>query len=82
MTLRPLLALAHIAVVRAESLIDNIKFKYITMCMFIYFPHPFRPALVAHPAPCTMGTGSFSGVKRPESGADPPPPLPSENRGH
>jgi hypothetical protein len=28
----------------------------------------------AHPASCTMGTGSFPGVKRPERGADHPPP--------
>jgi hypothetical protein len=27
----------------------------------------------AHPACCTMGTGSFPGVKRPERGADHPP---------
>jgi hypothetical protein len=30
----------------------------------------------AHPASCTMGTGSFPGVKRPGRDAD-PPPLPS-----
>ena len=28
----------------------------------------------AHPASCTMGTGSFQGVKRPGRGADHPPP--------
>jgi hypothetical protein len=27
----------------------------------------------AHPASCTMGTGSFPGVKRPGLGADHPP---------
>jgi hypothetical protein len=27
----------------------------------------------AHPASCTMGTGSFPEVKRPERGADHPP---------
>jgi hypothetical protein len=27
------------------------------------FPHLSRPALGAHPASCTMGTGSFLGVK-------------------
>jgi hypothetical protein len=27
----------------------------------------------AHPASCTMGTGSFLGVKRPGRGADHPP---------
>ena len=39
------------------------------------FPHPSRPALGAHPASCTMGTGSFPGVKRPGRAADPPPPI-------
>jgi hypothetical protein len=35
----------------------------------------------AHPASCTMGTGSFSGVKRPERGADnqPSPSVEVEN---
>jgi len=28
----------------------------------------------AHPASCTMGTGSFPGVKRPGRGIDHPPP--------
>jgi hypothetical protein len=36
------------------------------------FSHTPRPA---HPASCTMGTGSFPGVKRPRRGADHPPPL-------
>jgi hypothetical protein len=30
------------------------------------------------PASCTMGTGSFPGVKRPERGADHPPPSSAE----
>ena len=34
----------------------------------------------AHPDSCTMGTGSFPGVKRTERGADYPPP--SKCRGH
>ena len=34
----------------------------------------------AYPASCTMGTGSFPGVKRPGRGADHPPP--SKRRGH
>jgi len=34
------------------------------------FPHPSRPALGAHPASCTMGTGSFPGVQRPGRGVD------------
>jgi hypothetical protein len=29
---------------------------------------------VAHPASCTMGTGSFPGVKQPGRGIDHPPP--------
>jgi hypothetical protein len=32
----------------------------------------------AHPAPCTMGTGSFPGVKRPGRGTDHPPPSSAE----
>jgi hypothetical protein len=32
----------------------------------------------AHPASCTMGTGSFPGVKQPGRGADHPPPSSAE----
>jgi hypothetical protein len=32
----------------------------------------------AHPASCTMGNGSFPGVKRPGRGADHPPPPNAE----
>jgi hypothetical protein len=32
----------------------------------------------AHPASCTISTGSFSGVKRPGRGADHPPPPSAE----
>jgi hypothetical protein len=32
----------------------------------------------AHPASCTMGTGSFPGVKRPGLGAEHPPPPSAE----
>jgi hypothetical protein len=32
----------------------------------------------AHPASCTMGTGSFLGVKRSGRGADHPPPPSAE----
>jgi hypothetical protein len=32
----------------------------------------------AHPASCTMGTGSFPRVKRPRRGADHPPPSSAE----
>jgi hypothetical protein len=36
--------------------------------------------LVAHSASCTMGTGSFPGVKRPRRGADHPPLLAPRSR--
>ena len=35
---------------------------------------PVQTGPGAHPASCTMGTGSFPGVKRPGRGADHPPP--------
>jgi hypothetical protein len=34
----------------------------------------------AHPASCTMCTGSFLGVKRPGRGADHPPPSSAEDK--
>jgi hypothetical protein len=34
----------------------------------------------AHPASCTMGTGTFPGVKRPGRGAYHPPPSSAEVR--
>ena len=37
------------------------------------FSAPVWPGPVAYPASCTMGTGSFPGVKRPGRGADHPP---------
>ena len=37
------------------------------------FSAPVQTGPEAHPASCTMGTGSFPGVKRPGRGADPPP---------
>ena len=36
---------------------------------------PVQTGPEAHPAPYTMGTGSFPGVKRPERGVDHPPLL-------
>jgi hypothetical protein len=39
------------------------------------FPHPSRSAPEADPALYTMGTGSFSGIKRPGRGVDHPPRL-------
>jgi len=39
------------------------------------FPHLSRPALGAHPASCTMGTGSFPGVKSGQGVTLTPDPL-------
>jgi len=39
------------------------------------FSAPVQTGPGAHPASFTMGTGSFPGVKRPESGVDHPPHL-------
>ena len=36
------------------------------------FSAPVQTGPGAHPASCTMGTGSFTGVKRPGRGADHP----------
>ena len=44
------------------------------------FSAPVQTSPGAYPASCTMGTGSFPGVKRPGRGADHPPP--SKCRGH
>jgi hypothetical protein len=38
-----------------------------------FFAH-VQTGPAAHPASCTVGTGSFPGVKRPGCGADDPPP--------
>ena len=45
----------------------------------IFRTRPDRP-WYPYPAPCTAGTGCFTGVKRPGRGADHPPP--SKYRGH
>jgi len=39
---------------------------------------PVQTGLGAHPASCTMGTGSFPGVTRPGRGANHPPPSSAE----
>ena len=44
------------------------------------FSAPLQTGPGAHPASCTIGTGSFSGVKRSGRGADHPPP--SKCQGH
>jgi hypothetical protein len=38
------------------------------------FSAPVQTGPGAYPASCTMGTGSFPGIKRPERGVDHPPP--------
>jgi hypothetical protein len=42
-----------------------------------FFAH-VQTAPGAHPVSCTMGTGSFPGVKQPGNGADHPPPPSAE----
>ena len=44
------------------------------------FSAPVQTDPGAHPASCTMGTGSFPGVKRPGCGADHPPPSKCRGR--
>jgi len=39
------------------------------------FSAPVQTGFGAHPASCTMGTGSFQGVKQPGHGIDHPTPL-------
>jgi hypothetical protein len=41
------------------------------------FSAPVQTGRMAYPTPCTMSTGSFLGVKRPECCVDHPPPPPS-----
>ena len=41
----------------------------------VRYSAPVQTGPGAHPAFCTMGTGSFQGVKRPGRGADPPTPF-------
>ena len=43
------------------------------------FSAPVQTGPEAHPASCTVGTGSFQGVKRPGRGADYPPPSSAED---
>jgi hypothetical protein len=42
------------------------------------FSAPVQTGPGASPASCTMGTGSFPGVKRPRRGVDHPPPSSAE----
>ena len=49
--------------------------------MRVRFSAPVQTGPGAHPASCTMGTGSFLGVKRPVRGADHPPPSSAEVEG-
>ena len=39
------------------------------------FSAPVHIGPEAHPTSCTMGAGSFPGVKQPERGVDHPPPI-------
>ena len=50
-----------------------------TTCVSYKFSAPVQTGPGAYPASCTMGTGSFPGVKRPGRGAD--HPSPSKRRG-
>ena len=45
------------------------------------FSAPIQTSPGTHPAYCTMGTGSFPGVKRPGRGVDHPPPSNAEVEG-
>jgi len=45
------------------------------------FSAPIQTGPEAHPASYTMGTGSFSGVKRPGHGVDYPPPSSAKVEG-
>jgi len=42
------------------------------------FSAPFQTGPGAYPASCTMGTGYFPGVRRPERGVDDPPTSSAE----
>ena len=48
--------------------------------MGVRFSAPVQTGRGAHLAFCTMGTGSFSGIKRPGRGVDHPPPSRAEVR--
>jgi hypothetical protein len=39
---------------------------------------PIQTSHQVHPDSCTVGTGSFPGIKRPDRGADHPPPSSTE----
>jgi len=45
------------------------------------FSAPVQAGPGAHPSSCTMGTGSFPGVKRPGRGVDHPSPSSAEVEG-
>jgi hypothetical protein len=42
------------------------------------FSAPLQNDTEAHPASCTLGTGSFPGLRRPWRGVDHPPPSSAE----
>jgi hypothetical protein len=51
---------------------------YIYVMFYMSSFAPVQTGPGAHPASCTMGTGSLPGVKRPGRGADQPPPSSAE----
>jgi hypothetical protein len=54
----------------------GIKLKKVPVGTRFFAPVQTGPG--AHPASCTVGTGSFPGVKRPGRGADHPQPSSAE----
>jgi hypothetical protein len=59
---------------------QNVTVKSSTVALHIkeVFSAADQTGPEAHPASCTMGTGSFPGVKRPGRGVDHPPPSSAE----
>ena len=49
--------------------------------MGVRFSEPVQTGPGSYPASCTMGTGSFPGVRRPGRGTDHPPPSSAEVEG-
>jgi hypothetical protein len=59
--------------------LSHIQFLEVRLTLSRFFAH-VQTGPGVHPASCTMGTGSFPGVKRPGRGADHPPPSSAEVR--
>jgi hypothetical protein len=60
----------------SDSLTTGLSGDRIPVWGQIFRNRPDRPG--AHPASCTIGTGSFAGIKRPGRGVDHPPPSSAE----